>query len=165
MFTCVKNLRILPAFTHSITKSFTAIFCFCSLESWLVVVSWDHSLLLRAFCCTSGHHSHTAGDKTWCKPIPGRDTTALSKSLRWDPNAPASDQTWGGLGPGSWRVPPRGGPSSARCAPLGHCSALSPPRVISEHFIPTSTQLLKIYSLWISCLVWIDYSKSMWKTG
>lgn len=35
------------------------------------------------------------------------------------------------------------------------------PQVTRESFIPSTTWLLRIHALWILCLLWKDYSKSM----
>lgn len=99
---------LLPAFTHSIAKSSTASFIFAT---WVCDSRLTHRLKSASiFHCTSGHHSHTAGDKTWCRPIPG------SKYFysEWIPalgcHAPTASQARAGLQRGSEQGRTKGWP-------------------------------------------------------
>ena len=108
------------AFTCLHTQHYQIFYCsfwFCNLRLWLVVESQDRSSLPGIFHYTAGHHAHTAGDKPWCKPIPGRHQPR-SKPLHRDSSAPTPGQTWARLGRGSRQAHAKG--------QLQQCLLLSP---------------------------------------
>lgn len=115
-----------PAFTHSVAESSTASFIFATLvcDSRLT-----HRLKSASiFHCTSGHHSHKAGDRTWCRPIPGREYFYSEWIPALGCHAPTASQAWAGLRRGSGQGHVKGWPQHPLPSPGALLCLRSPER-------------------------------------